>query len=199
MDWYRVRHTIGMYLTRTGQGRAKYIQKHRIFRRMGDSCMVMFRKIPLHPHLISVGNNVWIASNVLLITHDVAHRMLNNRQKDAEFEELLGCIEIGDNVFIGSNTTVLPDVRIGSNTVVAAGSVVSRDLPGNGVYAGVPARYICSLEEFIKKRRSLSKTGAPTGTSGTHLSEEIVEACWKDFREKRKEHQRILPDELQEG
>ncbi|HUR01797.1 MAG TPA: DapH/DapD/GlmU-related protein, partial [Nonomuraea sp.] len=50
----------------------------------------------------------------------------------------------------GANATLLPGITIGSNVVVGAGSVVTKDLPGNAVYAGVPARFICSLDEYVK-------------------------------------------------
>ena len=79
MDWYRIKHTIGMYLTLTATKRASYLRKNHIFRHMGNNCMTMFRKIPLYPKLISFGDNVWIASNVTFITHDVIHRMINNK------------------------------------------------------------------------------------------------------------------------
>lgn len=130
MNWYRIRHTIGMYLTTSAQGRARYIKKHNLFRHMGDHCMVMFRKIPLYPKLISIGNNVWIASDVLLVPHDVIHRMLNNCVEGGGFQEHLGCIDIKDNVFIGSNSTILPDVSIGPNAIVAAGTLVNKSIRG---------------------------------------------------------------------
>lgn len=155
MDWYRVRHTIGMYLCPTAIKRASYLKKHDILYHIGDNCMTMFRKIPLYPKLISFGNNVWIASDVLFVPHDVIHCMLNNKYKTAKYTENIGCIEIKDNVFIGSNSTILPNVTIGPDTIVAAGSLVNKSISG-GVYAGVPAKYVCSLEEFIEKKRTLS-------------------------------------------
>ena len=98
--------------------------------------MTMFRKIPLYPKLISIGDNVWIASSVLFVTHDVIHRMLNNMITGKIFQENVGCIDIKDNVFIGSNTTILPNTVIESNTIIAAGSLVNHSIPGNGVYGG---------------------------------------------------------------
>lgn len=136
MDYYRIKHTIGMCLCSSGTKRAEYLKKHNILAHVGKNCMVMFRKIPLYSKLISLGDNVWIASQVDLIPHDVIHRMLNNSISDGTFEEYIGCIEIKDNVFIGANSTVLPDVMIGSNTVIAAGSVVNKSIPGNGVWGG---------------------------------------------------------------
>lgn len=98
MDWYRIRHTIGLHLCSTATKRAAYIKKYDIFYHMGDNCMAMFRKIPLYPKLISFGNNVWIASDVLFVPHDVIHRMLNNKLETDEFQENIGCIDIEDNV-----------------------------------------------------------------------------------------------------
>ena len=130
MDWYRMKHTIGMYLCLTGSKRADYIRKHDIFSHMGQHSMTMFRTIPLHPKLISIGDNVWIASNVMLITHDVIHKMVNQKIGKSLFQENIGCIEIGNNCFIGSGTLILPNVRISSDTIVGAGSLVNKNLRG---------------------------------------------------------------------
>lgn len=180
MDWYRLRHTVGMYLTLRPMKRALYIKKHGIFQNMGKNCMVMFRKIPLYSRLISFGNNVWVASNVTFIPHDVIHYMLNYTRKDLKLPEYLGCIDIKDNVFIGSNATILPNVSVGPNAIIAAGALVNKSV-GEGVYAGVPAKYICSIDEFIEKRQTLPAIKIDkNGKCG--LSEETIEACWERFR-----------------
>lgn len=159
MDWYRIRHTIGMHLCSTAIKRAAYLKKHDILYHIGDNCMTMFRKIPLYPKLISMGNNVWIASDVLFVPHDVIHRMLNNKLETDEFQENLGCIDIKDNVFVGSNSTILPNVTIGPDTIIAAGSLINKSIPGNGVYGGyllsiyVPLMSLLQREEV---RRALS-------------------------------------------
>lgn len=179
MDWYRIRHTIGMYLSPTAIKRAEYLKKHGILYHIGDNCMTMFRKIPLYPKLISLGNNVWIASQVCFVPHDVIHRMLNNRDSSDMFQEYLGCIDIKDNVFIGSNTTILPNVTIGPNAIVAAGSLVNKSIK-TGVYAGVPAKYICSLDEFTEKRKKYPAISITRGKGG--LSEDTINACWDRFQ-----------------
>lgn len=130
MDWFRVRHSIGLCLCSTATKRAEYLKKHDIFYRMGNNCMTMFRKVPLYPKLISFGNNVWIASKVSFVTHDVIHRMLNNRFDNEELNENIGCIEIKDNVFIGTNTTILPNVTIGPDVIIGAGSLVTKSMRG---------------------------------------------------------------------
>ena len=181
MDWYRILHTMGMYLCPTAVKRAEYLKRHNILFRVGDNCMTMFRKVPLYPKLISFGNNVWIASQVCFVTHDVIHRMLNNKLGKNEFQEYIGCIDIKDNVFVGANSTILPNVAIGPNTIVAAGSLVNKSI-GEGVYAGIPARYVCSLNEFIEKRKQYPEIKIDKHGRGG-LSENTIADCWKHFRD----------------
>lgn len=163
----------------TAVKRAAYLKKHNILYHIGENCMTMFRKVPLYPKLISMGNNVWIASGVTFIPHDVIHRMLNNKYCTDEFKEYIGCIDIRDNVFIGSNAVILPNVSIGPNAIIAAGALVNRSL-GEGVYAGVPARLICSIEEFADKRKKLTNIEIVRNKKG--LDEKTVEHYWDHFR-----------------
>lgn len=151
MDWYRLWHTLRMYMTLNAFKRAEYLEKHHIFKHVGKNCMVMFRKIPLHAHLISFQDNVRVASNVTFITHDVIFSMLNTLYDTDEYKEFKDCIDVRENVFIGANTTILPGVRIGPNTIIGACSLINRDISG-GVWAGNPVKYICSLEDFLTKR-----------------------------------------------
>lgn len=182
MNWFRVWHTIGMCLTLSPMKRAEYLKKHDILRHVGTNCMVMFRKVPLYPRLISLGNNVWIASQVSFIMHDVIHYMVNYCIPGERLKENIGCIDIKDNVFIGSNTSILPDVSIGPNVIIGAGSVINRSVQ-NGVYAGVPVKYICSWDDFINRREKSEQLDVAYGKKGG-LSDKTIEACWKRFKEK---------------
>ena len=154
---YRLQHTIRLWMIPSSAKRAKYIKEHGIFREIGNGCTIMERKIPLYPNLISIGNNVHLASKVFLIPHDAIHLCLNG-VGDTSVKEKIGCIEIGNNVFIGSNTIVLYDVKIGSNVVIGAGSLVNKDIPDNSVAVGVPAKVIGTFEN-LKKKRQEEKTG----------------------------------------
>lgn len=144
--------------------------------------MFMFRKIPLYPEMISVGNNVHLAVNCSLLTHDVVHSMLNYKS-EKQWSEYIGSIVIGDNVFVGGNTTILYDVTIPSNTIIGACSLVNRSLPSGGVYAGVPARYICSIEDFLKKREDYN---IKIVKKNECLSPETRELIWKRYDERKK-------------
>jgi maltose O-acetyltransferase len=63
---------------------------------------------------------------------------------------LVEAVTIGDDVWIGANCTILPGVTIGSNVVIAAGAVVTKDLPGNCIAAGVPAAIIRELPGEVR-------------------------------------------------
>ncbi len=180
MNWKRIYYSVRMCMISSAIKRAGYIQKKNIFYHMGDNSMVMLRKIPLYPKLISIGNNVWIASNVHFTPHDVIHQMMNNMQNEYTFQEKIGCIQIHDNCFIGAQTTILPNVSIGPNVIVAAGSVVNKSIKKSGVYGGVPAKYICSFDEFIEKRRS--ENDIIVCKKNGELTKETVDNCWKCFQ-----------------
>jgi maltose O-acetyltransferase len=57
-------------------------------------------------------------------------------------------------VFVGAGSIILPNVTIGDNVIIGAGSVVTRSIPENCVYAGNPARFVCAIEEHIEKHRA---------------------------------------------
>ena len=76
------------------------------------------RYYPADPDLISIGDNVFITANVSFITHDTIRNMLNRKYKTNRFQRALGCIEVGDNVMIGSGTRIMYNVRIGSNVII---------------------------------------------------------------------------------
>lgn len=90
---------------------------------------------------IVIGNGTLIGHNVVLATINHALAPSENRKN------CYAPINIGDNVWIGSNATVLPGVTIGEWAVVAAGAVVTKDVPPYTVVAGVPARYVKAVEK----------------------------------------------------
>lgn len=64
-----------------------------------------------------------------------------------------GGVSIGDNVFIGMNTTILKGVHIGNNVIIGAASLVNKNIPDGVVAAGNPCHVICTLEEYHEKRK----------------------------------------------
>lgn len=180
----RLIYSIGLMLSRGGHRRAEYLRKHHIFAHMGTGCTFQRRKIPLYPELISIGNNVHFASNVSFLTHDVTHLMLN-RMGGVQQHEKIGCIEIGDNVFVGAGTRILYDVRIGSNVIIGTGSTVTKDIPDNSIAAGSPAKVIGSFDDYLKKRETEESYPKELRPVNQEVSSELAEWCWKRFKEKR--------------
>lgn len=178
-----------LYLTLSVGKRTKYLRDNKVFASLGENSLIMDRKIPLYAKLISIGNNVHIASDVSLVTHDVTHVVINNKLKNEKcggrVNETIGCIRIGDNVFIGSHTTILGNVLIGSNVVIGACSLVNHDVPDNVVVAGVPAKVICSFDDFLKKRLSEESYPKELKPKREEVSEELVKWCWTKFNRER--------------
>lgn len=102
------------------------------------------------PYLITIEKNVKITKGVKFITHDGGTYVFRHQEK---YNRVIryGKIHIKENCFIGLDTIILPGVTIGPNSVVGAGSVVTKDVPPGVVVAGNPARVITTIEEYAEK------------------------------------------------
>ncbi|MBU3111066.1 GT-D fold domain-containing glycosyltransferase [Clostridium lacusfryxellense] len=109
-----------------------------------------------YPWNIEIGNHVRITQGVIILTHDYSWsvlKLLNSVELPGAILGAAGKVKIGDNVFIGMNAIIIRGVNIGNNVIIGSGSVVTKDCKNNSVYAGNPAKYIMSVEEFYKKRQ----------------------------------------------
>ena len=94
-------------------------------------------------------------------------------------------VTIGDNVWIGGNTVILPGVHIGSNTVIGAGSVVTKDIPDWVVAAGNPCKVIRQITEEDKRYYYKDRAFDPEGR-------EIIPNCICNIRLCDRKHKIIL-------
>lgn len=179
MTLKRLWHTFRLYTIRNGKSRVEYIKKKKIYAAIGDNCSIQKRKVPLYANLIRIGNNVHIASNVSFLTHDVIHLVLSNYAGGVQ--ERVGCIEIGDNVFVGSGTHILYDTKIGNNVIIGTCSVVTKDIPDNCIVAGVPAKIIGHFDEYIKKMTENEKYPEDLKPRNQEVSNELAAILWNKF------------------
>lgn len=120
--------------------------------KIGEGCRILIRTFGSEPFLISIGDRVTITSGCRLVTHDGSAGLVRDEQ--GRRYQRYAPIMIGNDVFIGVNSIVLPGVTIGSRVVVGAGSVVTQDIPDNSVVAGNPARRIRSFDEVEARIRT---------------------------------------------
>lgn len=104
------------------------------------------------PGLIVIGDNVSITADVSILTHDFCSSVF--RQKYYDFVPGRSKVVIGNNVYIGQKAMILRGVTIGDNVIIGAGAIVTKDVPPDSVVAGVPARVVCTLDEYYQKRKS---------------------------------------------
>lgn len=109
-------------------------------------------------HLLTIGDHVGIAAGAKILTHDYSWSALKGFEAQGiEPGAILGAqapVTIGSHVFIGMNAVITCGVTIGDHVVIGAGSVVTKDCPSGAVYAGNPARKICTMEDFYRKRQA---------------------------------------------
>lgn len=114
---------------------------------VGDEFLANYRVTILDIAEVRMGNNVWIGPNTLITT--INHPMTpSGRRKHLGIAKP---IIIGDDVWIGGNVTIVAGVHIGNNVVVAAGAVVTKDVPDNSLVGGVPAKWIRTLEDDVER------------------------------------------------
>lgn len=111
-------------------------------------------------YLITIGNNCSISHGVKMFTHGGARVA----RKKIPLFDIFGKVSIGNYVYIGNNSLIMPGVEIGDNVLIAAGSVVTKSVPSNMVVGGNPARILCTTDEYIQrnKKYNLDSKGLST-------------------------------------
>lgn len=124
--------------------------------KIGDDCRIFNCSFGSEPFLISIGNNCEITSGVKFVTHDGATWIFRKNKKFTRTK--YGPIIIKDDCMIGIHSIILPNIEIGPNSIVGAGSVVTKNVPPNTVYAGNPAKFICTVDEYLEKCKANDDT-----------------------------------------
>jgi len=133
------------------------------------------------PYMVKVGKDCLISSNVSFLTHDGGVKVLNSLKYFGDVAmDKVGRVTIGDNCFIGNSAKIMPGVTIGDNVIVGTCAIVTKDVPSNCVVAGVPARVICTIDEFYEKN---SKRFIPTARMNAEEKKKyILEHVMSDIK-----------------
>lgn len=118
------------------------------------------------PWMIEMGSNVSITQGVTILTHGYDWSVFKGMYGDVLGSA--GRVKIGNNVFVGMNTTILKGVTIGDNVVIGANSLINKDVPGNCVVVGNPQRVVCDIDSYLEKRRAVQLDEAAE-----------LYACWR--------------------
>lgn len=145
-----VKEILKKVLIKLGLYKEKHVSKNDVLRKrgvkIGENVDLVNAQIDYcFGHLITIGNNVTITNSVVL-AHDASTK------KELGYSKV-GCVNIGDNVFIGYGCIILPNVNIGNKVIVGAGTVVSKDVPDNVVIVGNPYRIVCTYDEYMEKNK----------------------------------------------
>lgn len=117
---------------------------------VGNNVAIYTKHLDLaHAWLLTIGDHVTL-SDCRILLHDAS-------TKNALGYSRIGRVEIGNNVFIGADAIILPNVKIGSDVIIGAGCVVAKDIPDNSVVIGNPAKIVSTYDRYIDKNRELMK------------------------------------------
>lgn len=121
--------------------------------KIGSGCEI-FNDVEFgsEPYLITIGNNVRVTNGVKFVTHDGGIWVLRkmNKLPDAD---IFARIKIGNNVHIGWNSIIMPNVTIGDNCIIGCGAIVTKSIPDNSIAVGIPAKVIKSIDEYYEQHK----------------------------------------------
>lgn len=143
--------------------------------KIGNNVDIINSKIDFcHGFLISIGNNVTV-TNATILGHDASTKKFIGYTK-------VGKVIIGNDVFIGYGSIILPNTKIGNKVIVGAGTVVAKDVPDNVVIAGNPWKVICSFDEYIKRHEANLKTKPVYNTLWSEKTDEEKQKMFKELK-----------------
>ena len=133
------------------------------------------------PYMVKLGKDCLISSNVSFLTHDGGVKVLNSLKYFGDTAmDKVGAITVGDNCFIGNSVKIMPGVKIGDNVIVGTGAIVTKDVPSNCIVAGIPARIICTLDEYYEKnqKRFIPTAKMSAEEKKKYILENVMKEQW---------------------
>ena len=136
---------------RSNAGKIRYLRQ--CGAKIGEGCYIAsISMLGSEPYLVEIGDGTCITGfSTKILTHDGSASRLSYMGLTPNKYDYFGKVKIGKNCFIGFNSIIMKNVCIGDNCIIGAGSVVTKSIPANSVACGVPARVICTVEEYFEK------------------------------------------------
>ncbi len=144
-----LKYSFQKFLWVIGKKSSKQIAKE-LGVKIGEGCELLcnpYSAFGSEPYLITLGDHVRVTKGCLFITHDGGAWVIRGDEGCEQIDKF-GKITVGNNVFIGMNSIIMPGVTIGDNVVIGAGSIVTKSIPNCQVWAGVPARFIKDYDNY---------------------------------------------------
>lgn len=151
-----VRFAEGIYLklfVKTNKSRVKYARDAGA--KIGNGSTIPgVKNLGTEPCLVEIGDKVYFSGDeTVLLTHDGGISWTYRMGIAPDKKDCFGKIKIGNCCFIGIRCIIMKGVTIGDNCIIGAGSIVTKDIPSGSVACGVPARVICTVEEYYNKHK----------------------------------------------
>ena len=144
------RHFDKLYLIAIGPyKRADWLRKRAYH--VGNNVLLVTTSFGGEPYLLNIEDNVTVALDAKFVTHDAS---VFHVRRYADYEcylDKVGPITLKENCFVGAYSILLPNTSVGKNSILAAGSVLTKNIPDNEVWGGNPARFIMTTDEYARK------------------------------------------------
>lgn len=146
---------------------------------IGNNCRIYTTNFGSEPFLISIGDDVTVTSGVKFITHDGSSWLIRDDKGRRYFYQK---ISIGNKVFVGVNSIIMPGVKIEDRVIVAAGSIVTKSIPSGVIVAGIPAKIIGKYSD-IEKRMLVNYISDKDLDKQLEYKERILKVVTKGFKD----------------